>query len=158
MPAFRFVLFPWFCVNARGLGACWVCRSPSLNPFSKACATLPTKRNLFTQYLWKEERNILGTERQVIYSVTYKPSVIPGLWWGENVFTFSFFNYFKNFLFWLFVSGITLLFSWGVSLPSEVWFVWFFYFCKLVVSSIQHILKQHWKYIKIFGVSNKFFL
>lgn len=62
--------------------------SSSLNPFNKACATLPTKGNLFNQYLWKEERNILGTERQVLYSVIHKPSVIPELWQGKMFLLF----------------------------------------------------------------------
>lgn len=55
----------------------------SLNPFSKACATPPTKGNLFKKYLWKEERNILGTERKVLYSVIHKPSKIPVVWQGK---------------------------------------------------------------------------
>lgn len=58
----------------------------SLNSFSRACATPPTKGNLFKKYLWKEEGNILGTERkfsQILYSGIHKPSKIPVLWQGK---------------------------------------------------------------------------
>lgn len=62
----------------------------SLNPVSKACATPPTKGNLFKKYLWKEERNIPGTERKVLYSVIHKPSKIPVLWQGKMFLLFFF--------------------------------------------------------------------
>lgn len=142
------------------LGFLSLYNSSSLNPFSKACATLPTKGNLFNQYLWKEERNILGAERQFLYSVIRKPSVILELWQG------------KMFLLFFIILGIILfisvlvvcfrdhiaVFLSGLTAIGRVWFVQSFYFCKLVVSSLQHILKQRWKYIQIFGVSNKFSL
>lgn len=67
----------------------------SLNPFSKACATPPTKGNLFKKYLWKEERNILGTERKVLCSVIHKPSKIPVVWQGK-MFLLLFLFFFKH--------------------------------------------------------------
>lgn len=79
----QFILLPWVCMNARGLGG-WLIylglsSFSSLNLFSKACGTI-NKGWLFKKYLWKEERNILGTEKRVLYSVIHKPSKIPVVW------------------------------------------------------------------------------
>lgn len=46
------------------------------------------------EVLWKEERNILGTERKVLYSVIHKPSKIP-VAWQEKMFLLLFY-FFKH--------------------------------------------------------------
>lgn len=96
-------------MNARGLGGLLIYLGlssfSSLNPFSKACATPPTKGNLFKKYLWKEERNILRTERKVLYYVIHKHSKIPVLWQGKYFYFFFYFFKHQSFEFcsgWLF--------------------------------------------------------
>lgn len=148
MPVFRFILFPWVCMNARGLGGLLIylrlSSFSSLNPFSKACATPPTKGNLFKKYLCEEERNILETERKVLYPVTHKHSKIPVPWQGKYFYFFFIFlsiNLLISVLVVCFRDHIAIFLD-SLIANGRVWFVQFFYFCKLVVSLILHILKQ----------------
>lgn len=67
-------------MNAGGWGGWLIYLSlssfSSFSLYSKACGTI-SKGWLLKEYLWKEEGNILGTERKVLYSVIHKHSKIP---------------------------------------------------------------------------------
>lgn len=144
----QFLLLPWVCMNARGLGGWLIYLGLSsfsrLNLYSKACGTI-SKGWLLKKYLWKEERNILGTERKVLYSVIHKLSKIP-VAWQEKMFLLLFYFFLSislliSILVGCFRDHIAIILN-SLIANGRVWFVQVFYFCKLVVSLILHILKQ----------------
>lgn len=102
----QFIWLPWVCMNARGLSG-WLIYLGlssffSLNLYSKACGAI-SKGWLLKKYLCKEERNILRTERKVLYSVIHKPSKIP-VAWQEKMFLLLFY-FFKHQSFDFYSSG-----------------------------------------------------
>lgn len=94
-------------MNTRGWGGWLIYLSlssfSSFNLYSKACGTI-SKGWLLKKYLWKEERNILGTERKILYSVIHKHSKIP-VAWQEKMFLLLFY-FFKHQSFDFYSSGL----------------------------------------------------
>lgn len=74
----------------------------SLNPFSKACATPPTK-GICSRGTYEKRKEIFwGQREKFLYSVLHKPSEVPKLWQGK-MFLLFFITFFLRIV--LFISG-----------------------------------------------------
>lgn len=91
-----------------------------------------------------KRKEIFWGQRKVLYSVIHKPSKIPVVW-QEKMFLLFFIFLSISLLISILVGRFrdhVAIFLNSLIANGRVWFVQVFYFCKLVVSLILHILKQ----------------